>query len=63
MEKKLKRLFDYQKFEENERLGKMIAEAEAPAALSDEDLGFVNAAQAPMVPHGKFKTTHSNKND
>ncbi len=63
MEKKLKRLFDYQKFEENERLGKMIAEAEASAALSDEDLDFVNAAMAPSDPKGRIRTTCGKKND
>lgn len=46
MEKKLKSLFEYQKFENNPRLAKLIAETEAryADALSDDDLSFVNAA-------------------
>lgn len=41
MEKKLKKLFDYQKFEQNEKLNKLISEAHYSASfikLSDEDL-------------------------
>ena len=45
MEKKLKQLFDYQKFARNSRLDAMLAEAEGRcAALEDDDLGFVSAA-------------------
>lgn len=46
MEKKLKSLFEYQKFENNPRLAKLIAETEAryADALSDDDLSLVNAA-------------------
>ena len=46
MEKKLKSMFDYQQFAGNSRLEKMMKEAEKayPAALSDEELFFVNAA-------------------
>ncbi len=46
MEKKLKRLFDYQRFEKNERLEKLIHETESRYAkeLSDDDLSLVNAA-------------------
>ena len=44
-EQKLKRLFDFQKFEKNHRLSKMIQEAESDGVmLSDEDLSLVNAA-------------------
>ena len=55
MEKKLKQLFDYQKFARNPRLDAMLAEAEGRcAALEDEDLAFVSAAGeyvgAIMVP-------------
>lgn len=46
MEKKLKSLFEYQRFENNPRLAKLIAETEAryADALSDDDLFYVNAA-------------------
>lgn len=45
MERKLKRVFDYQKFTSNNRLGAMIAETERRyQALNDEDLFFVAAA-------------------
>lgn len=46
MENKLKNLFEYQKFEQNERLAKLIAETEArqTAELSDDDLELVAAA-------------------
>ena len=46
MENKLKKLFDYQRFEQNEHLARLIAETEArqAAEISDEDLAFVAAA-------------------
>ena len=46
MERKLKSLFDYQNFEKNPRLEKLISETENRYAreLSDDDLSFVNAA-------------------
>ena len=46
MENKLKKLFDYQKFEQNDRLAKLIAETEVrqAAEVSDDDLAFVAAA-------------------
>lgn len=46
MEKKLKKLFDYQRFEKNERLEKIIKETESRYGeeLSDDDLSLVNAA-------------------
>ena len=44
-EKTLKKLFDYQKFEKNSRLERMIKSAEGSAdELSDEDLSLVSAA-------------------
>lgn len=44
-EQKLKKLFDFQKFEQNQKLSKIIEEAESECVmLSDEDLYFVNAA-------------------
>lgn len=46
MENKLKMLFDYQKFEKNERLEKIISDTENyyGRELSDDELFFVNAA-------------------
>ena len=46
MENKLKKLFEYQKFEQNERLAKLIAQTEARQAteISDDDLEMVAAA-------------------
>ena len=46
MERKLTRLFDYQKFENNARLRALIQETEERCgrALSDEELYMVNAA-------------------
>ena len=49
MENKLKKLFDYQRFEQNDKLEKLIHETESRYAreLSDEDLSLVNAAGEP----------------
>ena len=46
MDKKLRSLFEFQKFENNSRLSKLIQETESRYAseLSDEDLDFVSAA-------------------
>ncbi len=47
MENKLKSIFEYQRFENNGRLARMIAETEErylATELSDEELFFVNAA-------------------
>lgn len=46
MENKLKRLFDYQRFEQNGSLERLIAETEnrCARALSDEELSSVSAA-------------------
>lgn len=51
MEKKLKKLFDYQRFEQNDKLEKLIHETESRYAkgLSDDDLSFVNAAGEPVT--------------
>lgn len=51
METKLKRLFDYQKFENNSRLAALIADTEARYGdeLSEDSLDFVNAAGAPIM--------------
>ena len=55
MEKKLKKLFDYQRFEKNERLEKIIKETESRygGELSDDELSFVNAAGEPTAPTRK----------
>ena len=49
MADKLKRLFDYQRFEGNSRLQKLIGETEARsgAELSDDQLELVSAAGDP----------------
>lgn len=57
MEKKIKQLFDYQKFSRNPRLDAMLAEAEGRYnALEDDDLALVSAAgepvPAPLDPAG-----------
>lgn len=46
MEKKIKKLFDYQRFEKNEKLEKLIRDTESRYAkeLSDDDLSHVSAA-------------------
>ncbi|MBQ0037200.1 MAG: hypothetical protein KBS74_00850 [Clostridiales bacterium] len=51
MENKLKKLFDYQRFEKNEKLEKLIQETEIRYAveLSDDDLSLVNAAGEPEI--------------
>ena len=51
MENKLKKLFDYQQFEKNEKLEKLIRETESryAAELSDDDLSLVNAAGEPVT--------------
>lgn len=49
MENKLKQLFDFQRFENNPRLAKVISDAEACGeALSDDDLFMVAAAGEPL---------------
>ncbi len=52
MESKLSRLFDYQKFEPNSKLDKLIKDVESRYSLddmmmSDDELGMVNAAGTP----------------
>ena len=48
IEKKLKKLFDFQKFENNKKLEKLINETESSGTLlSDDDLFFVSAAGDP----------------
>ncbi len=53
METKLRKLFEYQRFENNSRLENLINETEIryAAALSDDDLFMVNAAgEIPAEP-------------
>ena len=52
MDKKLKSMFEYQKFERNAHLEKLINETEArySAELSDEDVSMVNAAGEGLLP-------------
>ena len=54
MEQKLKKLFDYQKFQRNSRLDAMLAEAEGRCAEMDEDaLELVSAAgDDSLMEHG-----------
>ena len=55
MENKLRKLFEYQRFENNSRLAKIISETENrySSELSDDDLEFVSAA-------GELKTDDEN---
>ena len=60
MEKKLKQLFDYQKFENNEKLNKLIDEVHSSASfvkLSEEDLKQVAGGKcsAPLNPSIRVK--------
>ena len=66
MEKKLKALFDYQRFEHNEKLEKLIQETESRYAqeLSDNDLMLVNAAgeiSSNKAPCGCISCNYDNK--
>ena len=56
MEKKLKQLFDFQKFEQNPRLSAIIDEAEnSPLQkLTDDDLSLVSAAGTGRHKHKKY---------
>lgn len=53
MDKKLKAMFEFQRFEKNSRLQKLIEETENRMAreLLDDDLWMVNAAG---IPEGMF---------
>lgn len=52
MEKKLRSLFEFQRFEGNRELQSLIEETEkrSAQALSDDDLWMVNAAGVPDLP-------------
>lgn len=63
MEKKLASMFEYQRFAQNPRLSKLIAETESRTAraLSDDDLWMVNAAGAPESFLPEEEKPQSNK--
>ena len=63
MENKLNKLFDYQRFEQNEKLEKLIYETESRYAkgLSDDDLFLVNAAGEPVT--GDFIGSYADDSD
>ncbi|MGN0813944.1 MAG: hypothetical protein ACI4MH_01775 [Candidatus Coproplasma sp.] len=52
---KLKNLFDYQRFEGNERLQSLIDDSDSRSfsALTDDDLEWVSAAGEPDFKDGK----------
>ena len=61
MERRLTKLFDYQRFENNPELQKMIDSAHARSAtreLSLEDLSFVAAAGIPASAQAKRPDKH-----
>lgn len=60
MEKKLKKLFDYQRFEKNQRLEELIRETESRYAkeLSEEDLSLVSAAGEIKEARKAFTDNH-----
>lgn len=55
MDKTLKGLFAYQKFEGNSKLDKLIAETESRVgvALNDDELDMVNAAVTRIIPRSE----------
>ena len=57
METKLKKLFDYQKFENNEKLSAMLADAESRncAELSMDDLKKVSGGKKLVSPDAGLK--------
>ena len=60
MDKKLKMLFDYQRFEKNQRLEELIRETESRYAkeLSEEELSLVSAAGEIKEEQNKFTDDH-----
>ena len=60
MNKKLKMLFDYQRFEQNAKLEKLIQETESRYAkeLSEEDLSLVSAAGEIQEERKTFADDH-----
>lgn len=48
MERKIKNIFEFQRFSSNKKLEALIAQTQSRyTALNEDDLGFVNAAGAP----------------
>lgn len=60
MEKKLKILFDYQKFKGNKKLAALIEDTESRYAteLSDDEISLVAAAGEPFEEQPKKEDTH-----
>ena len=50
-EQTLKNLFDFQRFEKNNRLESLISSTQShfPVSLSEDELAYVNAAGAPEI--------------
>ena len=51
IEKKLRTLFDFQKFINNEKMSSLISSTQShfPVSLSEDELAYVNAAGAPEI--------------
>ena len=51
IEKKLRTLFDFQKFINNENMSSLISSTQShlPVSLSEDELAYVNAAGAPEI--------------
>lgn len=64
MENKLKQMFDYQKFEGNERLQKVIDSTQSKfgTKLEDDDLEMINAAGSPII-NNAFRNFDRNNRD
>ena len=63
MENRLKALFEYQKFEQNPKLDKLIRETELryPEKLSEDELEMVSAAGTPGVMQSSEKDPNKQK--
>lgn len=62
-ERKLKKLFDYQRFEQNDKLENLIRKSEMryAKALSDDALAMVSAAGEPELDATSNNNTTSDK--
>lgn len=65
MTNKLRSLFDYQRFAENERLAALISETESrySHALSDDELEYVSAAGETELPKKRLSGRGNEEND
>lgn len=63
MESSLKQLFDFQRFQNNDRLARMISETESRyiKELNDEDLSFVSAAGEEYFAQHRKDDGHSDE--